>query len=157
MMKTFPDLPGQPDSQKLSLSNPSGFSLPVDEAALLSLLTLIETHEQVTFRSVELVYVNEEEIVRVNREYLSRDYVTDIISFRYDEEEDAAIEGTLFCCAPRIAEQAAELGADETEEFYRIAIHGLLHLTGYDDQTGEEKEKMTALENEYLERLKSAS
>jgi len=84
--------------------------------------------------------------------------VTDIISFRLDDENDdnnsdQSIEGTLYCCAPRIAEQSAEFDADTKTEFLRVIVHGLLHLTGYDDQTESDKEKMTSLENHYLQSL----
>lgn len=107
------------------------------------------------FAEVELVYVHEEEIVRVNREFLQRDYVTDIISFRYDESEsNDEIEGSLVCCAPRITEQAGEFGQTEKEEFLRIFVHGMLHLIGYDDDTESKKNKMTELENYFLAKLR---
>ncbi|HBQ58395.1 MAG TPA: rRNA maturation RNase YbeY, partial [Balneolaceae bacterium] len=113
----------------------------------------MEQHESAKFELVELVYVSEDEIVRINKEHLDRDYVTDIISFRYDDDEDSgdntAIEGTLFCCAPRIKEQAEDFGETADREFKRILIHGLLHLIGYDDRSEAEKKRMTELENTY--------
>lgn len=135
----------------LQFFNESEIPVPVNQSSLASLLSEIAEAEQVSFEMVELVYVSEEEIIRVNTEFLDRNYVTDIISFRYDEDkENQAIEGTLYCCAPRIKEQADQYADSEEEEFRRIFIHGVLHLIGYEDRTPEQKNKMTELENTYL-------
>lgn len=135
----------------LQIFNPSGASLPIEEKVLQNTVKTIEKRETVQFALLEVVYVDEEEIVRINQAHLDRDYITDIITFRYNEEVDnSEIEGTLFCCAPRIREQAEEYGSEPEEEFHRIFIHGLLHLIGYDDQTPGGKREMTALEERYL-------
>lgn len=99
---------------------------------------------------VEVVYVDADTIVEINQTYLGRDYVTDIITFRLDEGDLNAIEGTIYCCVPRINEQAGELGQDITTEFARIAVHGFLHLSGMDDQDPDEKAAMTQAEDEIL-------
>lgn len=152
-MTTFPDFPDKSNESVLSVHNPSQFNLPVNAPALERLLQIIEKEENSSFSLVEVVYVDEEGIIEINKEYLDRDYVTDIISFNYEDDPEEGIEGTLYCCAPRIAEQSRELESDPEQEFYRIFIHGLLHLVGYEDSTTEEKEAMTKLENHYLEYL----
>ncbi len=138
----------------LQLFNESEEHVSITQHDAASILDIIEQHESAKFELVELVYVSEDEIVRINKEHLDRDYVTDIISFRYDDDEDSgdntAIEGTLFCCAPRIKEQAEDFGETADQEFKRILIHGLLHLIGYDDRSEAEKKRMTELENTYL-------
>jgi len=116
-------------------------------------LSLVSEKEKRSFEFVEVVFVNENEIISVNKKFLDRDYVTDIISFHYTEEENASIEGTLYCCAPRIQEQADELNQPHKTEFFRIFIHGLLHLIGYEDQTPEEKLEMRNKEDFYLNLL----
>src|SRR5680860_226932 len=91
----------------LHLFNESDRDLPLHKADLEMLSSVIEQEENCTFLFVEVVFVDEEGIIAINKEHLKRDYVTDIISFRYDEDtSNAAIEGTLYCCAPCIAEQA---------------------------------------------------
>lgn len=136
----------------LQVFNESGQDIPVTNDQLKSLLNTLSSHEEVQFEMVELAYVSEEEIIRVNKEFLDRDYVTDIISFRYDDDPSLQnIEGTLYCCARRIAEQAKEFNSTAENEFLRIFIHGLLHLAGYNDQNRDEKEEMTRLENKYLD------
>lgn len=134
----------------IQVFNETSFDLPLDQSTYEKLASTIAKKEQCSFKFIELVYVDEDEIVRINKEHLDRDYVTDIITFRYDNS-DSSIEGTLFCCAPRIIEQSEELGESIKREFLRIYIHGLLHLVGYEDQSKSGKEQMTALEDHYLE------
>lgn len=155
-MTKFPDIPHENDEPVLTVHTSRQFSLPVKKSDLQELILLVENQEEITFSQVELVYVDEDEIVEINTKYLNRDYVTDIISFNYgDPSEDLTnkIEGTLYCCAPRIIEQSRDLELDVKEEFYRIFLHGLLHLAGYDDSTARQKKIMTKLENEYLDQL----
>lgn len=152
MMKTFPDSADLFSGELFSMTNESGVDIPVDESSFEKLMQIVESNENVRFRSIELVYVDEEEILRINNEYLNHNYVTDIITFGYDEESEP-IEGTLFCCAPRIEEQSMEFDASPADEFLRVFVHGLIHLAGYNDETEPEKAVMTRLENRYLELL----
>lgn len=132
--------------------NQTDLSLPISERLFQTLANHLASEEQGSFNFVEIVYVGEEKIVEINKEHLDRDYVTDIITFRYDERDDNQdIEGTLFCCAPRIQEQAEEFGESTEKEFARIFIHGLLHLMGYEDQSAKNKKQMTAKEDLYLQ------
>ena len=145
------------DDSPIEIFNTSGIQIPVTDDDAAFLLDTISAHQNCTYDFVEVVYVDETEIVRVNKEFLDRDYVTDIISFRYDEDEsNTAIEGTLYCCAQRIEEQSKEFADNPKQEFLRVLIHGLIHLIGYDDGTPEEKKEMTHLEdfflNQYSER-----
>lgn len=126
---------------------------------------LVSEGERVVYGFLEIVFVDEDEITRVNEQYLGKNYITDIITFTYDEEiadnqsstdEETEIDGTIFMCAPRIVEQASEYGETIEREFSRIFIHGLLHLAGYDDHTDELKAAMVEKENYYLEKLLTA-
>jgi rRNA maturation RNase YbeY len=138
----------------IQIFNETDSPLPLEQWDFSKIASFITTNEGSSFSFIEVVYVDEKEIIRINKEHLDRDYVTDIITFRYDNSTDNNdIEGTLFCCAPRIIEQAGELGETVKNEFSRIYIHGLLHLIGYDDQTDAQKEEMTAKENVYLKSL----
>lgn len=135
----------------IQIFNQSELSIPINQEDCLAVTQQLESTEGCSYRFIEVVYVDEEEIVRINKEHLNRDYVTDIITFRYDDSELCQeIEGTMFCCAPRIKEQAQEFNESIEREFLRIVIHGLLHLAGYEDQSTEEKQKMTEKEDYYL-------
>lgn len=150
----FPDPESSPGIPKLEIFNPSGYKLPFNLSLVPRLIRLIENGENTLFSSLEIIFTNEDEIIGINSKYLNRDYVTDIISFRYDEDDtNQAIEGSLYCCTPRIEEQSRELKIKPRDEYLRIIIHGLLHLAGYDDQSDENKKQMTKLEDHYLDIL----
>lgn len=139
----------KPDIQ---VYNQTDLPIPLEDSLYFDVAEIISQKEECRFSFVEVVYVDEDEVVRINKEYLERDYVTDIITFRYDESDsNDDIEGTMFCCAPRIIEQAEEFDESEEQEFLRIYIHGLLHLTGYEDKSDKEREQMTVKENSYLD------
>lgn len=143
----FPDHP-------LEIFNTSGLELPFSDSDAAFLLDKISEEQNVAFSFVEVVFVDESEILRVNNEHLQHNYVTDIITFRYDDDETKLeIEGTLYCCAPRIIEQASEFKQLPKIEFLRIIVHGLLHLCGYEDDSTSKKEEMTSLENHFLSYL----
>lgn len=138
----------------IQLFNKTDADLPLNKEDISSIVELVAAEEGCHFSLLEVVYVDDEEIVRINREHLQRNYVTDIITFRYDEDSsNKNIEGTLFCCTPRIYEQASELNEDAGQEFKRILVHGLLHLCDYDDSSPQEKKQMTDREDFFLEKL----
>lgn len=135
----------------IQLFNQTDLDLPITETECRSIMDELSEHENCSFSLIELVYVDEDEITRINSEHLDHDYVTDIITFYYEGSEDHQnIEGTLYCCAPRIFEQAKSYNESSRREFRRVFIHGLLHLAGYDDQSREQKSAMRAKEDFYL-------
>lgn len=141
----------------IEIFNESSTDIPLKHEEYRAIMDSIQDGENVTFGFIEIVYVNEDEIVKVNQDHLGRDYITDIITFTYSSEDDefnaldgTDIDGTIYMCAPRIIEQSKELNVSVKQEFKRIFIHGLLHLCGYDDNTYELKKVMTSKENAYL-------
>ena len=136
---------------QLTIINETSLVIPLTRDLALAALRAVIEGEGHDYSFVEVVYVNEEGITEINRKYLNHDYVTDIITFGYNEtDQKGPIEATLFCCAPRITEQAEELGVDVKSEFLRVFIHGLLHLTGYEDRSDEEKTIMRERESTYI-------
>lgn len=134
----------------LSVLNVSGFEIPLADSELERIAAAVFAEEGVSGAAVELVYVDETEMLELNREHRGGEYVTDSLAFSYHESPDAPVEGTLVQCAQRIAEQAEEFEQPLNVEFARLLIHGLLHLAGHEDETSEQKERMTRLEDKYL-------
>ena len=104
---------------------------------------------------VAYVFVDDEEILRVNRQYLQHDYYTDIITFDYCEGD--TISGDLFISLDTVRSNAAELGVPYGQELRRVIIHGILHLCGINDKGPGEREIMEAAENKALEAWKKIS
>lgn len=99
---------------------------------------------------VSVVYVNKDEILKLNNEYLNHDYYTDVITFSLNEDDTKEIDGEIYICVDIANEQAEEYKVSLSNELSRLAIHGLLHLCGYGDKTEEEQKIMRSLENKYL-------
>lgn len=98
---------------------------------------------------IAYIFCNDEKILEVNREYLSHDYYTDIITFDYCEEDH--ISGDMFISLDTVRSNAEQQGVAYEEELYRVIIHGILHLCGIDDKGPGEREIMEAAENKALE------
>ena len=94
------------------------------------------------------MFVGDEQILAVNREYLGHDYYTDIITFDYDEGD--VINGDIVISLDTVRSNAEQLGKTYEEELYRVIIHGILHLCGINDKGPGEREIMEAAENRAL-------
>ncbi len=133
----------------IEIFNESDEIIPFSEGQFQHVVLLVQKQEKRNFLHVEVVFVNEPEILEMNRRYLGHDHVTDIITFPYHEENEP-VEGTLYCCAPEIRRQSIELGTPYDEEVLRVVIHGLLHLVGHDDSTDSQRTRMRSLEDKYI-------
>lgn len=98
------------------------------------------------------MFVDDEKILEVNREYLGHDYYTDIITFDYDETD--TINGDIVISLDTVRTNAVKFGKSYEEELYRVIIHGILHLCGINDKGPGEREIMEAAENKALAILK---
>ena len=97
------------------------------------------------------LFVNDEKILEVNKEYLGHDYYTDIITFDYDEGD--VINGDLVISLDTVRSNALLFGKTYNEELHRVIIHGILHLCGINDKGPGEREIMEAAENKALAML----
>lgn len=100
-------------------------------------------------RELNFVFCSDDYLLDINKQYLDHDTYTDIVTFDSSEEEEV-IAGDVFISIDRIRENAAKFKVSERDELHRVLIHGVMHLCGYLDKKKEDKERMTAKENEYL-------
>lgn len=99
-----------------------------------------------------ILYTGNEEIQRLNREFRGIDRVTDVLSFPdLPEEEEVPYIGDIAICVPRAVEQAADIGQSAQREMAFLALHGALHLLGYDHETEEEEKEMLRLQRQISE------
>lgn len=101
---------------------------------------------------IAYIFVNDEKILEVNRQYLQHDYYTDIITFDYCEGD--TLNGDLFISLDTVRSNAELQGCTYAEELHRVIIHGILHLCGINDKGPGEREIMEAAENRALEMRK---
>ncbi len=97
---------------------------------------------QITVRIVDA-----DEGQALNRDYRGKDYATNVLSFPYDT--DPIVCGDLVICAPVVEREAQEQGKTVHAHYAHLVVHGLLHLQGYDHETGEQD----AIEMESRERI----
>ena len=104
-------------------------------------------------KEFNIIFVNKDEIQRINREFRKIDKVTDVISFALIDDTEIVQTnelGDIFICVERAREQAKEYGHSESREFAFLAVHGYLHLCGFDHQTKEEEEVMFKKQEDIL-------
>ena len=102
------------------------------------------------------IIMSEDEMLRKFKlNFFNQDVLTDVIAFNL-EDKGKPIEGEIYISLNRVKENAKEFNEEFINELKRVMIHGCLHLIGHDDDTVEQKEKMTFLENRYLNYMESA-
>jgi probable rRNA maturation factor len=126
-----------------------------------ALLSGIEV-EELPPVEVSVTVTDDDEIHRLNREYRQVDRPTDVLSFPLwepdedwviGEEEEYVPLGDIVISLPRAREQASEYGHSLKREMGFLAVHGLLHLLGYDHETEEQEREMFSRQEEILGRI----
>lgn len=102
---------------------------------------------------INFIFVDDEEILRVNREFIGHDYYTDHIGFDYSQ--GSAISGDIYVGVDTVRTNSEKIGCEYNEELHRVIIHGVLHLCGIDDKGPGERAVMEAEEDKALELWKT--
>ncbi len=106
--------------------------------------------EAMTISSISVLFISDDEIIEVNKKYLDHNFTTDVITFPLSENSDP-IEGEIYISIDTTRRNSVEFGVSHESELLRVAIHGALHLSGYDDSTSKLKSKMKEKEDYYLD------
>ncbi len=99
-----------------------------------------------SIQELNIIFVNNRRIRDINREFLGSDRPTDVISFNLGDV------GEVYISAHVASKKAHEYGWSTEFELVRYAIHGTLHILGYDHEREEDAEVMEAKEEKYLEK-----
>ena len=103
-----------------------------------------------------IVLTDDAQLHELNRDYLGIDAPTDVLSFPASETDPETARrylGDILISVPRAEEQARAAGHELEAEVQLLAVHGTLHLLGYDHAEVEEKARMWKAQAEILERL----
>jgi probable rRNA maturation factor len=95
--------------------------------------------------------VDAEEGQALNREFRSRDYATNVLTFDYQHEP--VVVADLVLCAPVVEREAKEMGLPVADHYAHLLVHGALHAQGHDHEEDDEAEAMEAREREILHGL----
>lgn len=140
--------------------------LPLNEAEQESLSVIFKAlraaarAENLPPADVAVTVVDNEQIHALNKEYRQVDRPTDVLSFPLwepgedwviSEEEETVPLGDIVISYPKAKEQAEEYGHSIERELGFLAVHGFLHLLGYDHETAEEEKEMFQRQEEILQ------
>jgi rRNA maturation RNase YbeY len=106
------------------------------------------------FESIYLEYsfISSDDMIKLNIESLDHNYDTDILSFDLSLDE-SNLFGNFYLSLSKIKENSIEYNSTLINELYRVIIHGILHLIGYNDSTDKEIEEIRYEENKFLNYL----
>ncbi|WP_251555020.1 rRNA maturation RNase YbeY [Neobacillus muris] len=126
------------------------------------LVSFAADKQEIENSEVSITFVTNEKIHEINREYRDKDAPTDVISFALEELGEGETEligadmhmprilGDIIISIPKAREQAKEYGHSFLRELGFLAVHGFLHLLGYDHMTEEDEQVMFTLQREIL-------
>ena len=136
-------------------------ALPIDAGWLVDSLQRVLAAEGAAAADLHVVLVGDAEIRRINRQHLQHDWPTDVLSFSYADEtatdcdrwprgQGLAIDGEIVISAETAVREAPRHGWSLRDELLLYAVHGCLHLCGYDDLSDAERPSMRRREREVL-------
>lgn len=136
----------------ISLTNDQS-RVEIDAVRLRDAVRGILTAEKVRDAEISIAVVDDVKMHELNLRYLNHDYATDVLSFRFDEEGDAQLEGEIIVSVDTAEREALEYGWKCEDELLLYVIHGALHLVGYDDQEVRDRKAMRDAEAKHLARF----
>lgn len=131
----------------------------VDLGEIKNIAEYTLSYENVELAEMNIIFVDNDKIKEINKDYRNKDYVTDVISFALEDNnnlinKEVRILGDIFISINKAEEQANEFNHSLERELSFLAIHGTLHLLGYDHMTKEEESIMFEKQEVILNELK---
>lgn len=121
----------------------------VNLRVLESLLRHTLRQEGLRHGQLTLALLDPQEMREANLQFHDADEPTDHLGFQYDAP-DGEVSGDIFICPEVCVEQAADFAETPRREIARVAVHGVLHLAGWNDDTPARRRRMRAREDAVL-------
>lgn len=102
--------------------------------------------------NIDIIFCSNNYLLEINKKFLNHHYYTDVITFPYNEKNK--LSGDIFISIEQVKLNAEQFKVTFHEELYRVVIHGILHLIGYEDDTDHKRMHMHVMEDNALEQLK---
>ena len=120
-----------------------------NRVALKSFIEKRVKKEGYSIETLTYVFCSDKYLLKMNKDFLSHNYYTDIISFDLSETPGNLI-GDVYISVDRVKENAKTLGTSLKEELHRVIFHGALHFCGYKDKKPADAKKMRQMEDLWL-------
>ena len=116
---------------------------------LKEFIPVIFQEEEKDWGQLDIILCSDKYLLQMNKEHLSHDYYTDILTFDLSSNEEKGI-GEIYISIDRVKENANNMGMGVDNELTRVIFHGVLHLCGHNDSTKKLKEEIHKMEDSYL-------
>jgi rRNA maturation RNase YbeY len=136
---------------RIGLKNRQLVKEKIDIRRINSLVKEIISRENKKLGEIQIVFLKDEEILEINKNFLKHNYFTDVITFNYNTKDK--ICGDVCISVESVARNAIRYKVSYNKELLRVIAHGVLHLVGYEDNDKESKGKMRKKENFYMKLL----
>lgn len=143
--------PARPAALDLTLSASTGKAyLPYLRRHLLAAHALLRP----ALRELSVALVGDQRMSLLHEQFMDIKGPTDVLTFELDHDAKGRVtSGEVVVCVPEARRQSARRKTGVQRELLLYALHGMLHLTGYDDITEDEYRKMHQKEDDILRRL----
>ncbi len=113
---------------------------------------------------IDFIFLNNAMIQQINKDFLEHDFATDVVTFLLEADnedkfafgEEDSPDAEVYVSLEQAIIQSSEFSCEVEEEVARLMLHGLLHLSGWDDDNTDKRSKMSDRENQGLERARQA-
>lgn len=132
--------------------------LDLDQENYQKIVQNILTYLKLSHCDLSILFVDEEMIQKLNKDYRNKDAVTDVLSFPQQEpfSQFTGMLGDVIICLPRAQEQAPDERNTLFQEVVFLTIHSILHLMGHDHMEDDELEEMQTKELEIVKAINFA-
>ncbi|HYR11758.1 MAG TPA: rRNA maturation RNase YbeY [Longimicrobium sp.] len=126
------------DELDVEVSVGEGVAPPVQAERVEAAVRHVLRAEGVAAAEISVALVSDDEIAALNQQYLDHEGPTDVISFHLHDRGEPPL-GDVYVGVDQAARQAAGFGASVAEEVLRLAVHGTLHVLGYEHPEGDDR------------------